>query len=102
MRRFPRLAAAVLGIVMTAGLFTFTSAATASAAEGVLFVNAEQYVDPSGCVPVNPDQHPTFVRNHTDSDVLVFLWPDCRGPIVGVIHPFHHAFLEAGDSLFVP
>lgn len=100
MRRFSRLAATMLGIITTAGLFTF--AGTASAADGVLFVNGVEYIDPSGCIPINPDQHPALIRNHTDRTALVFLGPNCEGPVTHYVHPGHHAFTEESNSIFVP
>jgi hypothetical protein len=85
--------------MITATGLAFAGAGTASAAEGVIFVDGQPYFDPAGCYNLDP---PAVIHNRTDETVSVFLFPDCQGPVIHRIHPFHHPVVtEEGHSFFV-
>ncbi|WP_146615674.1 hypothetical protein [Nonomuraea aridisoli] len=55
----------------------------AQAAEGVLIINEESFVDPSGCYPISGD--PLYITNRTDTPVYVHYGENCTGAIVTVV-----------------
>ncbi|MGW4409302.1 hypothetical protein ACWEJ6_35095 [Nonomuraea sp. NPDC004702] len=69
----------------TAAALLLSLATPASAATGTLYINRAQYDDPSGCY--TSDSANPFVYNRTDEVAIVFLRPDCQGPVTGAVQP---------------
>ncbi|NUS74302.1 MAG: hypothetical protein HOQ05_12985 [Corynebacteriales bacterium] len=82
-----------------AGMVAIAAPATAQAADGVLVINEEAYIHPSGCY--ESDRWPLFVRNHTDELAIVFDDPNCSGPVVEVVPPGDVRISEFGASVYV-
>ncbi|MFC4120566.1 hypothetical protein, partial [Nonomuraea zeae] len=72
----PRISAK-LGAVAAAALLALSVPSPAQAANGVLIVNGQVHVDPSGCY--SSFRWPLVVENHTDEIALIFDSADCTG-----------------------
>ncbi|MER6509265.1 hypothetical protein ABT158_20740 [Nonomuraea sp. NPDC001636] len=82
----------------TAAALVLSLAAPASAATGTLYINRAQYDDPSGCY--TSDSPNPFVYNRTDELAIVFLRPDCQGPVTGTVPPNDGQEI-VGTSVFI-
>ncbi|MEU4994917.1 hypothetical protein [Streptomyces sp. NPDC021622] len=97
MRR--RRMAMTLGAMVAAAALTLGMSGSAYAAEGVLAINGNAYLDPSGCYPV--DWFPSSVTNHTDAIAEVHSGPDCSGPVEWLVYPGETYYTETAQSVFI-
>lgn len=94
-----RRMAMTLGALMAATALTVAVPGSAYAAEGVLIVNGDEHVNPSGCYGV--DWFPSSVTNHTDAIAEVHAGPDCTGPVEWLVHPGETYYTETAQSVFI-
>ncbi|MFG2497204.1 hypothetical protein ACGFSB_03160 [Streptomyces sp. NPDC048441] len=97
MRR--RRMAMALGALAAAATLALAVPGSAYAAQGVLIVNGSEYVDPSGCYPI--DRYPSSVANHTDAIAEVHSGPDCTGQVEWLVYPGEAYYTETAQSVFV-
>jgi hypothetical protein len=85
-----------LGAAAAAVVLSVAIPASAQAAEGILTIDATTYQDPAdGCLDVGGPPAPRhFVANDTDTLVLLYADPGCKGSPVRVVPP--------GDGDFTP
>ncbi|MEO3872762.1 hypothetical protein ABGB18_28440 [Nonomuraea sp. B12E4] len=88
-----------LGAVVAAGMLITAAPTAAHAANGVLLINGEIFIDPSGCYP--SDRWPLEVRNHTDQVALIFDTPDCTGSSPELVFPDQSTISEFGSSVYI-
>lgn len=95
----PRRIATTLATLAAAAMLALAVPSSAYAANGVLIINGEGHVDPSGCYPSNI--WPLAVANHTDEVAFVFDGPDCDGKLVEIIHRHESTVSEYGGSVYI-
>ncbi|MFF4197279.1 hypothetical protein [Nonomuraea sp. NPDC001831] len=85
-----RLAFAALATAaVTVSPLAATAPALAATGEVVVFTNALQplfvYTNPNGChnLPADPHQ----INNQTDSEVRLYAFPGCIGPVAWILRP---------------
>jgi hypothetical protein len=84
-----------------AAALTLAPAGSALAAQGVLSVSGNRYVNPGrGCYTGR--FWPLAVNNQTNTPVLVFADKDCAGHLLGPVRPGQSQVFEFGGSVFVP
>ncbi|MEV0294979.1 hypothetical protein [Nocardia sp. NPDC050710] len=76
---------AALGVLAVMGMIA--TAPTAFAAPGSIVVNGSVYRDPVSCLQVSGGPIYLAVENHTDTIVIVYSWPWCRGEVTAVLAP---------------
>ncbi|MFD3520135.1 hypothetical protein [Streptomyces sp. NPDC058653] len=97
MRR--RRAALALGALATAATLGLAVPGSAYAAEGSLFINGSEHVDPRGCYPI--DWFPSSVANHTDAIAEVHTGRDCTGQVEELVYPGKTYRTETAASVFI-
>ncbi|MET7344583.1 hypothetical protein [Streptomyces sp. NPDC005547] len=81
-----RRLATSLGALAAALTLGVAMPASAQAASGELYLNYQQFTNPSGCVQIPRSPLPyNLVNNQTDALVTVYAEPDCRGRIDFVV-----------------
>ncbi|MGW5862351.1 hypothetical protein ACWFRJ_09300 [Streptomyces sp. NPDC055239] len=88
-----------LGVLAAAATLTVAVPGSAYAAQGVLTVNGNGHVDPSGCYAI--DWYPSSVTNDTDAIAEVHSGPDCGGPVEWLVYPGETYYTETAQSVFI-
>jgi type 1 fimbria pilin len=94
----PRIPA-TLAAATAAALLALSVPSAAHAANGVLYVNGQSHVKPSGCY--FSYNWPLAVANHTDEIALIFDSPDCTGADPDFVYPGERKVFEFGRSVYV-
>ncbi|WP_054813241.1 hypothetical protein [Nocardia arizonensis] len=82
-------ALAVTGLILTAP--------PAFAALGSVVVNGSVHRDPDGCFDVGGSPAQLAVENHTDTTIMIFAWPGCRGEMTVVLTPTQSATVSGSS-----
>jgi len=80
-----RRIATACATLAAAATLALTGTTSAFAAEGTLYLNRVQQINPSGCYTSEVSE--PFVYNKTDQVAFVHLLPNCQGPVTGVVQP---------------
>ncbi|MET8687931.1 hypothetical protein ABZV77_27350 [Streptomyces sp. NPDC004732] len=88
-----------LGVLAAAAALALSVPTSAYAADGILSINGQHYVDPSGCYGV--DWFPTSVTNNTNAIAEVHSGPDCTGPVEWLVYPGEAYQTETAQSVFI-
>ncbi|MYY83996.1 MULTISPECIES: hypothetical protein [unclassified Streptomyces] len=91
--------ARTLGALATAAALALTVPNSAYAAEGILNINGQDYVNPSGCYGF--DWFPASITNNTDAIVEVHSGPDCTGSVEWLVYPGETYRTETASSVFI-
>ncbi|MBB4917007.1 hypothetical protein ACFY19_16390 [Streptosporangium saharense] len=90
-----------LAALVTAGAVIMSITGPAWAADGVLVVSGNRFVDPDpGCY--RGRFWPLTVNNRTNTAVFIFDGDTCQGDPLGVVRPGEVNVFEYGHSVYVP
>lgn len=96
-----RRVATILTAFCAAAAVAMASASSALAAQGILTVSGNRYVNPTqGCY--TGKFWPLSVNNRTDTRVLVYDNGACQGTPSGSVAPRQSRIFEFGSSVYVP
>ncbi|WP_165985178.1 hypothetical protein [Streptomyces sp. YIM 98790] len=96
-----RRAAALVGTPLAAALLLLAAPPPAHAVEDTLILNHHQvHHDVDGCYTAKPHKGMMHVTNRTDELAVVFLLPECQGPVLAMLAP-GAAQHTRGASVFV-
>ncbi|MEV0388223.1 hypothetical protein [Nonomuraea sp. NPDC050643] len=89
---------ATLATLTAAAALAVSLASPVSAANGTLYINRAEYVDPSGCYTSGSAD--PFVYNQTDDVAVAYLLPNCQGLVTGTVWPGDGKEI-VGSSVFI-
>ncbi|NKY51773.1 hypothetical protein [Nocardia vermiculata] len=91
--------AGLVTAAVAAGVCAVLGAGAANAAQGVVTVNGQEYIDPSGCI--EPQAYQLTVGNSTDKVIEVHAGRGCTGPVIGKVDPAGITMVPHGSLLIV-
>nr|WSU78234.1 hypothetical protein OG499_37170 [Streptomyces anulatus] len=95
-----RRVATVLGCLAAAGMLALGTTTSASAADGVLWIDGTAHVNPSGCFGTEGARW-TTITNNTNAVAWVYDEPNCQGERIDEVSPGSGLEVRGGRSVLI-